>query len=81
MGQTWALGRAQWLLRNEFATVVLELDEAANSPRLKITDARTGRSGYLDALSLERLSRARPSDLAPIMSPSLSEPLDELDRL
>ena len=74
-------GSAQWLLRNEFATVLLEVDAEANSPRLKITDVRTGRAGYLDPLALERLSRARPSDLASIVSPSMSEPLDDLDRL
>lgn len=76
-----ATGPTQWLLRNEFAAVLVEVDEVANSPRLKITDMRTGRAGFLDPLSLERLSRARPSDLAPIVSPSMSEPLDDLDRL
>jgi hypothetical protein len=59
-----------WRLSNEFAAVEVELDTSANSPRLKITDLRTGTVGYLDPLELERLSAARHADLTWIVSPS-----------
>lgn len=66
----------RWLLRNEFSAVEVELDNGANSTRLKITDLRTGRAGYLDALELERLSVARHADLAWIVSPANGDTLD-----
>jgi hypothetical protein len=60
----------RWRLSNEFAAVEVELDKSANSPRLKITDLRTGTVGYLDPLELERLSAARHADLTWIVSPA-----------
>jgi hypothetical protein len=59
-----------WRLQNEFAAVEVELDTRANSPRLKITDLRSGTVGYLDPLELERLSAARHVDLTWIVSPA-----------
>ncbi|HZZ49297.1 MAG TPA: hypothetical protein VFE65_20625 [Pseudonocardia sp.] len=59
-----------WRLQNEFAAVEVELDTCANSPRLKITDLRSGTVGYLDPLELERLSAARHVDLTWIVSPA-----------
>jgi hypothetical protein len=71
-----ANGVARWWLRNEFAAVEVELDRRANSPRLKITDLRSGRAGYLDPLELERLTAARHADLAWIVSPANGDALD-----
>lgn len=65
-----------WLLRNEFSAVELTVDRDANSPRLRITDLRNGRIGYLDPLELERLSAARHADLAWIVSPANGESVD-----
>lgn len=65
-----------WLLRNEFSAVELTVDHDANSARLKITDLRSGRTGYLDPLELERLSAARHADLAWIVSPTNGENVD-----
>jgi hypothetical protein len=59
-----------WRLQNEFAAVQVELDNYANSPRLKITDLRSGTVGYLDPLELERLTAARHVDLTWIVSPA-----------
>lgn len=58
----------RWRLNNEFAAVEVELDTRANSPRLKITNLRSGQVGYLDPLELERLSAARHADLTWIVS-------------
>ncbi|HTK64735.1 MAG TPA: hypothetical protein VL595_20270 [Pseudonocardia sp.] len=58
-----------WRLNNEFAAVQVELDTRANSPRLKITDLRSGQVGYLDPLELERLTATRHADLTWIVSP------------
>lgn len=57
-------------LRNEFAYVSVELDEGANGPRLKISDLRTGRVGYLDPLELESLAWSTHEDLEMILDPS-----------
>ncbi|HEY9414110.1 MAG TPA: hypothetical protein VIQ30_05060 [Pseudonocardia sp.] len=65
-----------WVLRNEFSAVELTIDHDANSARLRITDMRSGRSGYLDPLELERLSAARHADLAWIVSPANGETVD-----
>jgi hypothetical protein len=51
-------------LENEFARVLLSLDRAANSPRLRIEVIETGEVGYLDALSLERLAGLSQDELA-----------------
>lgn len=69
-------GTSRWLLRNEFAAVEVELDQHANSSRLKITDLRSGQAGYLDPLELERLTVARHADLAWIVSPANGDTLD-----
>lgn len=61
---------AAWRLANEFAAVEVELDHGANSPRLKITDLRTGTVGYLDPLELERLAATRHAELTWIVSPA-----------
>jgi hypothetical protein len=43
-------------LANEFARVVVELDNEGNGARLKIHSVRTGYTIYLDPLELESLT-------------------------
>jgi hypothetical protein len=57
-------------LDNEFASVEVVLDEDANGPRLKITDLRTGRVGFLDPFELETLAWLDKGALAPFFDPS-----------
>ena len=54
---------------NEFAWVIVERDDKGLSPRLKITNKRSGTEGYLDPLELEILSTLRHEDLKPLMDP------------
>lgn len=64
-GLAWSFedGVTGTLLENEFARVVLSVDRAGNSPRLRIAVPETGEIGYLDALSLERLAGLAPEEL------------------
>lgn len=72
-------------LHNEFSHVRVELDPSGNGPRLKIQDAKTGQSIYLDPLELESLAWMRHADLAPLLNPALGrwrDPEDvRLDRM
>ncbi|NKQ54196.1 hypothetical protein HFP15_15010 [Amycolatopsis sp. K13G38] len=43
------------MVGSEFAEVGLRIDHAANGPRLRLEDLRSGRVRYLDALELETL--------------------------
>jgi hypothetical protein len=52
------------LVENEFARVLLSIDREGNSPRLRIDVPETGETGYLDALSLERLAGLSQDELA-----------------
>lgn len=52
------------LIENEFARVLLSIDSEGNSPRLRIDVPETGETGYLDALSLERLAGLSQDELA-----------------
>ena len=58
-------------LRNEFAAVSVEQDHSGNGPRLKIRDAHTGKTIFLDPLELESLAWTRHADLAILVDPSL----------
>jgi len=58
-------------LRNEFAAVYVEQDRSGNGPRLKIRDAHTGKTVFLDPLELEGLAWSRHEDLAALVNPSL----------
>ena len=40
---------------SEFADVSVEVDTAANGPRLRLEDRRSGRVRFLDALELETI--------------------------
>jgi len=55
---------------NEFAEVKVELDGSANSPRLRLTDVRSERVRYLDALELETLVWLSVDRLDELMDPS-----------
>jgi hypothetical protein len=57
------------LLRNEFATVEVSLDETANGPRLLVRDLETGREALLDALEVESLTRMDHDDFADRVRP------------
>jgi hypothetical protein len=57
------------VLRNEFATVEVLLDETANGPRLLVRDLETGRQVHLDALEMESLTRMNHDDFAERVRP------------
>jgi hypothetical protein len=56
---------------SEFASVGLSIDHAANGPRLRIEDLRTGHVGFLDALELETLAWLPEGGLHKLLDPSL----------
>jgi hypothetical protein len=58
------------VLRNEFATVEVMLDETANGPRLLVRDLETGRQVHLDALEVESLTRMSHDDFAERVRPA-----------
>lgn len=58
-----------WLLHNEFAAIQVRLNETGNSPRLQVTDLRTGQSSYLDALVLERICWATRQCIELLVAP------------
>lgn len=72
-----------FIIDNEFAGVRVSRDDQGNSPRLRITDLRSGRSILLDALELETLAWLRHDELAPLLDPGASRwqdgPDDEHD--
>lgn len=51
------------VLENEFARVVVAIDLAGNSPRLKVEALETGQVAFFDALSLERLAALSQDEL------------------
>ena len=58
-------------LISEFGAVRVELDEAGNGPRLRITDLKTGHVGHLDPLELETLAWLPEGGLHRLLDPSL----------
>jgi hypothetical protein len=58
------------VVENEFASVAVSVDQAGNSPRLRLEDLRTGRVGYLDALELETLAWLPDGALHCLLDPS-----------
>lgn len=56
-------------LRNEFAAVELRRDDAANGPRLRVTDLGTGRQVFLDLLEVESLTRFDPEVFGEFVKP------------
>lgn len=55
---------------SEFAEVTVGIDEAANGPRLRVEDRRTGRVRFLDALELETIVWLPEAHLRQLLDPS-----------
>jgi 2-(1,2-epoxy-1,2-dihydrophenyl)acetyl-CoA isomerase len=64
-------------VKSEFAAVEVDVDRAANGPRLRIEDLKTGHVGYLDALELETLAWLPEGALHPLLDPSALRFKDE----
>ncbi|HEX7321951.1 MAG TPA: hypothetical protein VF299_03300 [Mycobacterium sp.] len=62
---------------SEFAEVAVGFDVAGNSPRLRLTDLRTGRTRYLDALELETIIWLAEEHLTSLLDPSRSRWRDD----
>lgn len=58
------------LVESEFASVSVNIDNAGNSPRLRLEDLRTGRVRYLDALELEAIVWLPDGKMAQLLDPS-----------
>ena len=63
------------VLVNEFASVEIEVDQAANGPRLRVRDLLTGRCIFLDPMELSALTRVRHEDLKPFVDPAFEDKL------
>ncbi len=70
MGIEFTDGGAGPVIGSEFAEVSVRLDDAGNSPRLRLEDLRTGRVRFLDALELETLVWLPEERLTALMDPS-----------
>lgn len=55
---------------SEFAEVTVRVDDAANGPRLRVEDRRTGRVRFLDALELETIVWLPEGNLRRLLDPS-----------
>lgn len=55
---------------SEFAEVSVDVDDSGNSTRLRLTDLRTGRARFLDALELEALVWLEEGHLTELLDPS-----------
>lgn len=58
------------LVESEFAQISVNIDNAGNSPRLRLEDLRTGRVRYLDALELETIVWLPDGKMAQLLDPS-----------
>ncbi|MBI3214195.1 MAG: hypothetical protein HYZ38_10265 [Mycobacterium sp.] len=58
------------LVESEFAQVSVNIDNAGNSPRLRLEDLRTGRVRYLDALELETIVWLPDGKMTQLLDPS-----------
>lgn len=59
-----------YLLRNEFARVIVRVDDGANGPRLQVTALGADAEIFLDPLELAGLAMSRHEDLAAFVFPS-----------
>jgi hypothetical protein len=59
-----------WLVSNEFSSMLVQLDEAGRSARLRLMHRVSGQAIYLDALQLEALLSLTPSDFWKMLDPS-----------
>jgi hypothetical protein len=55
------------VLRSEFATVRVSLDQHANGPRLRVEDLRTGQTIHLDPLELEWIAWSSHAELTRLL--------------
>lgn len=55
---------------SEFAEIAVDVDADANSPRLRLTDLRTGRVRHFDALELEALVWLSDDSVTGLLDPS-----------
>ncbi|MBJ8345157.1 hypothetical protein [Antrihabitans sp. YC2-6] len=55
---------------SEFAQVSVSIDTAANSPRLRLEDLKTGQVRFLDALELETIVWLSDGHLQQLLDPS-----------
>ncbi len=55
---------------NEFAEIAVEIDTQGNSTRLRVTDLRTERVRFLDALELESIVWLPDGHLSSLLDPS-----------
>jgi hypothetical protein len=55
---------------SEFAEVSVNVDSEGNSVRLRLTDLRTGRERFLDALELETIIWLQEGHLSSLLDPS-----------
>ena len=67
------------IVGSEFAEVAVRVDAAANGPRLRLEDLRTGRIRYLDALELETIIWLPEGRLERLLDPSAGRWRDEPD--
>ena len=58
------------VIGNEFAEVAVGFDDCGNGPRLRLTDLRTGRVRFLDALELETIVWLPDGHLTQLLDPS-----------
>jgi hypothetical protein len=58
------------IVASEFAQVGVCIDEQANGARLRLTDLRTGRVRFLDALELETIVWLGDGHLSALLDPS-----------
>ncbi|MDX1888906.1 hypothetical protein [Mycolicibacterium sp. 050158] len=58
------------VVESEFAQVSVNVDDAGNSPRLRLEDLRTGRVRYLDALELETIVWLPEGKMTQLLDPS-----------
>jgi hypothetical protein len=58
------------VLKNEFATVSLEVDHRANGPRLRIENCQNRQVVYLDPLEVASLTWLTHNHLGPFLDPS-----------
>jgi hypothetical protein len=67
-----AVSGADPVVGNEFAAISVRFDVAANAPRLRLEDLRSGRVRYLDALELETIIWLPEERLTSLLDPSHS---------
>ncbi|MEV6768450.1 hypothetical protein AB0N05_07430 [Nocardia sp. NPDC051030] len=58
------------VVSSEFASVRVDIDHEGNGPRLRLTDLKSGRIRYLDALELETIVWLPEGHLQQLLDPS-----------